>query len=81
MEYVYSFIINKVVKDFKGVAIAVKTDEQVFVFILPLAKTRIPLFSSCKDAETLRKDAPEKICVCRPYVPTLYLFHWLSRHR
>jgi hypothetical protein len=37
MEYIYSFIVNEVVKDFKRVAVPVKTDKQIFVFGLPVA--------------------------------------------
>ena len=40
MEYIYCLVVNKVVKDFKWVAIAVKTDEQVFVFVLPFAAVK-----------------------------------------
>jgi hypothetical protein len=39
MEYIYGFIVNKIIKDFKGIAFPVKTDEQisvpVFSFIKP----------------------------------------------
>ena len=37
MEYINGNIINDVVKYFKGIALPVKTDKQVFVFIVPLA--------------------------------------------
>jgi hypothetical protein len=37
MEYIYSLIINNIVKDFKRAAIPVKSDKQIFVFVLPLA--------------------------------------------
>jgi hypothetical protein len=40
MEYIYSFIINNVVKDFKRVAIPIKTDKQIFVFCLPPASIK-----------------------------------------
>lgn len=37
MEYIYSVIINKIIKYFNGIAFPVKTDKQIFVFVLPLA--------------------------------------------
>ena len=39
MEYIYGFFVNKIIKDFKGIAFPVKTDKQisvpVFSFIKP----------------------------------------------
>ena len=40
MEYVYSLVVNKIVQDFKGTAITVKADKQVFVFVLPFAAVK-----------------------------------------
>jgi hypothetical protein len=35
MEYIYALLINEVVKNFKGVAVPIKTNKQIFVFVLP----------------------------------------------
>ncbi|MDR2072945.1 MAG: hypothetical protein LBP60_05900, partial [Spirochaetaceae bacterium] len=37
MEYVYGIFINNIIKDFKRAALPVKTDKQIFVFVLSLA--------------------------------------------
>jgi hypothetical protein len=45
MEYIYGFIVNNIIKDFKGIALPVETDKQVFVFDLPLTPIKPPIIS------------------------------------
>jgi hypothetical protein len=37
VEYVYGSLVNNVVKNFKGIAVPIKTDKQIFVFVRPPA--------------------------------------------
>ena len=55
IEYIYCIVINDVVKDFKGVALTVKTNKEVFIFVLPFAFIKPTIiFSSVKSPANIR---------------------------
>jgi hypothetical protein len=41
MEYIYGFIVNKIIKDFKGITFPVKTDKQVSVPVSSFIKPTV----------------------------------------
>jgi hypothetical protein len=55
MEYIYGFIINNIIKDFKGIALPVETDKQIFVFDLPPAPIKPTIvFGGIKSPANIR---------------------------
>jgi len=55
VEYIYAFIINKVVKDLKGITILVKTNEQIFIFGMLFTFVKLGIISgSIKSPSNIR---------------------------